>query len=107
MEFGRLSSDEFLNGDLNLFCYTIFGWASGDFRKVLANAGDRYRAKVWLGKSFFERFPQYGFLASYDLNEYPGLHRAFAGSEHLRTMLLDAIRLYEARPASEVCWRDL
>lgn len=47
---------------------TIHGWASGGIHHDLTDAGRRYRAKLWLNKSFFNRFPRYRFLEGYDLS---------------------------------------
>lgn len=100
-EFDRLGPDQIFTGDLNLFCYTIHGWAAGGLRLDLPDAGHRYRARVWLSNSFFDRFPVYGFLEPYDLSEYRDLHRTMELAERLRQMLLEAIRLYELRASNQ------
>lgn len=94
-EFDQLGPKASFNADLNLFCSTIHGWTSGGIRKDLADAGARYRARDWLSKSFFDRFPRYRFLAGYDLSDYPALRHEMDVAERLRQMLLVAIRLYE------------
>ncbi|HYF79204.1 MAG TPA: YxiJ family protein, partial [Symbiobacteriaceae bacterium] len=94
-DFGRLAPQHILNADLDTFMFAIYGWANGGLRMDLTDALARFRAKEWLTLSFFERFPQYGFLAGYDLSEYPGLHRSLTTAEQARLLLLEAIALYE------------
>jgi hypothetical protein len=94
-DFGRLAPHHIFSADLDTFMFAIHGWANGGIRLDLTDALARFRAKEWLSLSFFERFPQYDFLAGYDLSEYPGLHRSLTTAEQARLLLLEAIALYE------------
>lgn len=96
-EFARLAPRHIFTADLDTFMFAIYGWANGGIRIDLTDALARFKAREWLSLSFFERFPQYAFLAGYDLAEYPGLQRALSASEQARVLLLEAIAQSEAK----------
>ncbi|WP_217492546.1 YxiJ-like family protein, partial [Paenibacillus sp. KS1] len=58
---------------------------------------ERFKMKEWLSKSFYEWFPKYRFLESYDLTIYKDLSKEWEVIEKLRFKLIELIKLKEGQ----------
>lgn len=94
-EFRNIAPCESINADFNSYMMYIYGLSSGGVIKKLEYPLDRYKMKEWLNKSFFDWFPKYRFLESYDLRCYKGLNKEWDVIEKLRFKLIELIKLKE------------
>lgn len=95
-EFKREVPDEIITADFNTYMMFIYGLSSGGVISRLLDPLERFRVKVWLNKSFFEWFPKYRFLESYDLTIYKDLNTEWEVIEKLRNKLIELIKLIES-----------
>ncbi len=87
----KLSSCEWMKADINTFFHSLWSLSAID-RVVKHNNEELKKDKIWLEKSFFQRFPKYSDAQKIISQEFtPTLYNALKINEELREVLLEII----------------
>jgi len=95
-EFRRYAVNNIINADFDTYESLIVGLASRRTMERLVDALERYTYKMWLDKSFYDRYPQYRFLEKYDLSGYPKIYKTMITLDQIRMKLHELIRLLDS-----------
>ncbi|TXK73851.1 YxiJ family protein [Paenibacillus sp. N3.4] len=96
LEFKKNAPHEIITADLNTYLMFISGLASGGLQSQLEDALERFNMKKWLEKSFYDWFPKYRFLETWDLTHYSALNADLTFFNQARSMMLEVIREVES-----------